>query len=71
MNFEVGQSVSVKISKADRSSSNVLRLPCEVISVKGGTQPLYELASIHGTLDCLVSASDILPYPSQVKVKKT
>ena len=71
MNFKVGQSVSVKIPKADRSSSDVRRLPCEVISVKGGTQQLYELACVHGTLDRLVSASDIMPYPSRVKVEKS
>ena len=66
--FDVGDNVSVKILKTDRSSSDVCRVPCTVTKRKGNRVPSYELACEHGNLIRLVTASDLLPYPSLIKV---
>lgn len=41
--FKVGETVSVRIPHIDRTSSDLPRLPCIVVQVKGESKHLYRL----------------------------
>ena len=41
--FEAGDKVSVQIPRIDRTSSDLPRLPCIIVQVKGKVQCLYRL----------------------------
>lgn len=41
--FEVGESVSLRIPRIDRTSSDLPRLPCIIVQVKGDAKQLYRL----------------------------
>ena len=41
--FGVGDKVSVRIPRIDRTCSDLLRLPCHIVEVLGGVQGVYRL----------------------------
>ena len=41
--FGVGDKVSVRIPRIDRTCSDLLRLPCRIVEVLGGVQGVYRL----------------------------
>ena len=41
--FVIGESVSVRIPRIDRASSDLSRLPCVAVEIVGGDQSLYRL----------------------------
>ena len=41
--FGVGDKVSVRIPRIDRTCSDLLRLPCHIVEVLGGAQGVYRL----------------------------
>ena len=66
--FQIGESVSVKVPRVARSATNNRRLPCVVVGKSSGKQHNYKLVCEHGTLDRNFSASSLMPYPAHVKI---
>lgn len=57
--FSVGDNVSVRIPVKDRTSTDLLRLPCRVIEVTGDKIKYYKLLTRHGQLRCKYRAGDL------------
>jgi hypothetical protein len=62
MVYNRGDYVTLKIPRIDRGSSDLPRLPCQVISITGTENKMYELATVYGILDIKYSASDLELY---------
>ena len=62
VDFQIGQNVTVRIPKEDRTSTDNRRLECVIVGKKKNKIPLYELLCKHGTLDRWITASELLPY---------
>ncbi|XP_057293463.1 uncharacterized protein LOC130622082 [Hydractinia symbiolongicarpus] len=60
--FVVGDNVSVRIPPKDRTSTDLLRLPCVVIEVTGEKMKYYKLLSEFGVLNCTYRAGDLEKY---------
>ena len=60
--FTVGQSVSVRVPRIDRASTDPQRLPCVVVEVVGKAQAMYRLRSKFGVLKVCYHAGDLEGY---------
>ena len=60
--FVVGQSVSLRIPRIDRTATDVHRLPCVIVQVVGKTQDMYRLRCTSGVLDRCYRADDLEPF---------
>ena len=66
--FSVGDRVSICVPKLDRTSTDLPRIPCQVIKVHGEKQVSYTLATRHGTLQGTYRAGDIQTYSGSVEI---
>ena len=66
--FEVGESVSVRIPQIDRTCTNPQCLPCVVVEEVGKAQAMYRLLCESGFLSCCYSASDLEPYADSYNI---
>ena len=64
LSFVIGESVSVRIPRIDRASSDLSRLPCVVVEIVGGDQSLYRLRYI--VFNCVTFASYFVNSSSYV-----
>ena len=60
--FTVGESVSVRVPRIDRASTDPQRLPCIVVEVIGRAQAVYRLRSKYGVLKVCYHAGDLEGY---------
>ena len=58
-NFSVGDNVSIRIPRIDRSSTDCQRLPCVVVEIIGKAQPLYRVRSAVGVLTTCYHSGDL------------
>ena len=65
--YSVGNNVSVFIPNRYRHASDVKRLPCVIIEKGSGEQPTYKLLTEYGILSKRYTASDVMPFPSNIK----
>ena len=68
VDFQIGQNVTVRIPKEDRTSTDNRRLECVIVGKKKNKIPLYQLLCKHGTLDRWLTASELLPYACPVSI---
>ena len=54
LSFVIGESVSLRIPRIDRASSDLSRLPCVVVDIVGGDQSLYRLRYDIG-IKCIIT----------------
>ncbi|KAL5503594.1 hypothetical protein EMCRGX_G010567 [Ephydatia muelleri] len=64
LSFVIGESVSVRIPRIDRASSDLSRLPCVVEIV--GDQSLYRLRCQHGVLNVCYTAGELEKFNGSV-----
>eukprot|EP00731_Ephydatia_muelleri_P035403 Em0120g9a len=65
--FRVGEYVSVRIPRIDRSCTDLLRLPCIVVEVVGKAQSLHRLRCKSGVIQRCYQAGDLEPYRGKTK----
>ena len=68
VDFQIGQNVTVRIPKEDRTSTDNRRLECVIVGKKKNKIPLYQLLCKHGTLDRWLTVSELLPYACPVSI---
>ena len=69
--FYVGQIVTVKIPKQDRTSTDNKRIECVIVGKKGEkSPPMYQLICRHGTLERWVTASEMPPYACPIQIPR-
>ena len=68
--FKEGEHVSLKIPKTTRHSADLTRLPCVIVNKSSGNQSTYRLICRYGTLKQRVTASNLMPYPGDIKCGK-
>ncbi|KAL5515883.1 hypothetical protein EMCRGX_G001128 [Ephydatia muelleri] len=66
LSFVIGESVSVRIPRIDRASSDLSRLPCVVVDIVGGDQSLYRLRCQHGVLNVCYTAGELEKFNGSV-----
>ena len=67
--YYVGDSVSVKIPKIDRSSTDLSRIPGVIIKVAGHKVISYQIGTEYGILnDCYRAVGDLQHYSGSVEV---
>ena len=66
--FRVGEYVSVRIPRIDRSCTDLLRLPCIVVEVVGKAQSLHRLRCKSGVIQRCYQAGDLEPYRGQYDI---
>ena len=68
MDFNVNDTISVKIPKDDRNSTDLVRLPGIITNKSSGTQPTYRVITEFGTLKKRYSSSNLMPFNGKVKL---
>lgn len=66
--FAVGESVSLRIPRIDRTATDVHRLPCVIVQVVGKTQDMYRLRCSSGVLDRCYRADDLEPFAGSYSI---
>ena len=66
--FVVGESVSLRIPRIDRTATDVHRLPCIIVQVVGKTQDMYRLRCSSGVLDRCCRSDDIEPFAGSFNI---
>lgn len=66
--FEVGEYVSLRIPRIDRSSTDLHRLPCVVVEVVGKSQAMYRLRCKYGVLKTCFDAGDLECFQSTYNI---
>ena len=66
--FTVGESVSVRVPRIDRASTDPQRLPCIVVEVVGKAQAVYRLRSKYGVLKVCYHAGDLEGYSGKYDI---
>lgn len=65
--FEVGDEVTVRIPKIDRAATDMHRLPCIIVDVRGKKYFLYRLLCEYGVLNTWFSDGDLEVYPGSLE----
>ena len=60
--FSVGDNVSVKVPRIDRTRTDAPRLPCVVINISGNDTKNYKLLSRHGAIERRYRAGDLQKF---------
>ena len=66
--FTVGDAVALAIPQADRSSTDMRRLPCRVVAVSGEVRKGYKLMCCYGILSRMFCAGDLSPFHGDVGI---
>ena len=66
--FSVGDNVSVKIPRIDRTSTDISRVPCVVVEVVGKAKDLYRLRCRSRVLSVCFNAGDLEHFSGQFKI---
>eukprot|EP00731_Ephydatia_muelleri_P032771 Em0024g315a len=66
LSFVIGESVSVRIPRIDRASSDLSLLPCVVVEIVGGDQSLYRLRCQDGVLNVCYTAGELEKFNGSV-----
>ena len=68
--FEIAETVVVKIPAIDREKCDLNRIPVMVISKRGKLQPKYALACRYGRIQGLFTASSLV-FPGNIDCDQT
>ena len=66
--YSVGESVSVKVPRIDRTSTDLSRIPCVVVQRVGKAQDLYRLRCKSGVLSSCFNAGDLEPFSREFRL---
>ena len=66
--YSVGESVSVKVPRIDRTCTDLPRIPCVVVQRVGKAQELYRLRCKSGVLSNCFSAGDLEPFRGEFHI---